>query len=202
MALAVEDLLNAALRRCSYPTPIGSIYEGSRAARVALDLYGQTRDSLFGEFDWDFLQQEVDLGAPIKTAPPAGYGITPWNQTLNPPPPWIYEFTYPTNAIKVRSVRPLPLFIPEAMPRVNIFQAVYDAQLASRVIVTNLSRPLAIITARVTNPAEWQDQNFIDSLIERLAVLFGRELGKDPNDTQLAERMAIQAKTEAEVRPS
>ena len=181
MALAVEDILNAALRRASYPTPIGNIYEGSRAARVALDLYSQTRDALFGEFDWSFLQQEVDLGMPIKTAPPSGYGITPWNPVLNPPPPWVYEFAYPANAIKVRGVRPLPLFIPEAMPRVNIFQDIYDGQLAAKAIVTNLSRPLAIITARVTNPAEWQDQNFIDSLIERLATLFGRELGKDPN---------------------
>jgi len=201
MALAVEDILNAALRRASYPTPIGNIYEGSRAARVALDFYSQTRDALFGEFDWSFLQQEVDLGMPIKTAPPSGYGITPWNPVLNPPPPWVYEFAYPANAIKVRGVRPLPLFIPEAMPRVNIFQAVYDAQLASRVIVTNLSRPLAIITARVTNPAEWQDQNFIDSLIERLATLFGRELGKDPNSQNIDQRFAAQAKIEAEERP-
>lgn len=201
MALAVEDILNAALRRCSYGTMIGNIMEGSRAARVALDYYGETRDALFAEFDWSFLQQEVDLGLPIKTAPPSGYGITPWNPTLNPPPPWVYEFTYPANCIKVRGVRPLPLFIPEAMPRVNIFQQVYDAQLAAKVIVTNLSRPLAMITARVTNPAEWQDPNFTDSLIERLAVLFGRELGKDPNNQQIDERMAIQAKSEAETRP-
>ena len=201
MALAVEDILNAALRRASYPTPIGNIYEGSRAARVALDFYGQTRDALFGEFDWSFLQQEVDLGMPIKTAPPSGYGITPWNPVLNPPPPWVYEFAYPANAIKVRGVRPLPLFIPEAMPRVNIFQDIYDGQLAAKAIVTNLSRPLAIITARVTNPAEWQDQNFIDSLIERLATLFGRELGKDPNSQNIDQRFAAQAKIEAEERP-
>jgi hypothetical protein len=201
MALAVEDLINAALRRVGYPTPVGSIYEGSRAARVALDYYGQTRDALFSEFDWSFLQQVIDLGNPIKTAPPAGYGVTPWNPALNPPPPWVYEFAYPANCINVRSVRPLPIFIPEGMPRVNIFQQVFDAQLQAKVIVTNLARPLAVITARVTNPAEWQDNDFIDSLIERLAVLFGRELGKDPNDTQIGERMAIQAKTEAEERP-
>ena len=201
MALSVEDICNAALRRVGYPTPIGNMYEGSRASRVALDFYSQTRDALFSEFDWSFLQQEVDLGMPIKTAPPSGYGVTPWNPAVNPPPPWIYEFSYPANCINVRSVRPLPLFIPEAMPRVNIFQQVYDAQLAAKVIVTNLARPLAIITGRVTNPAEWQDNDFIDSLIERLAVLFGRELGKDPNDTQIGERMAVQAKTEAEERP-
>jgi hypothetical protein len=201
MALAVEDILNAALRRCSYPTPIGNIYEGSRASRVALDFYGQVRDSLFGEFDWSFIQQEVDLGAPIKTAPPSGYGITPWNPVNNPPPPWIYEFAYPANCIRVRSVRPLPLFIPEPMPRVNIFQAIYDAQLAARVIVTNLSRPLAIISARVTDPTEWQDQNFIDSLIERLAVVFNRELGRDANQQNIDERIAMQAKLEAENKP-
>lgn len=201
MALGVEDILNAALRRVGYPTPIGNIYEGSRAARVALDFYAQTRDALFSEFDWSFLQQEVDLGNPIKTAPAAGYGTTPWNPATNPPPPWVYEFTYPDNCINVRSVRPLPLFIPEQLPRVNIFQQVYDAQLRQKVIVTNIARPLAIITARVTDPAEWQDNDFIDSLIERLAVHFARELHMDPNVVNQDQRMAQQATIESEARP-
>ena len=74
MALSVEDILNAALRRVGYQPPIGDIYEGSPAARTALDFYAQTRDALLSEFDWSFARQSVDLGAPIKTAPAPGYG--------------------------------------------------------------------------------------------------------------------------------
>lgn len=190
---AVEDILNSALRRVGYPTPIGQIMEGSRAARVALDFYAQTRDALFSEFDWSFARQAVSLGNPIKTAPVGGYGANPWNPATNPPPPWIFEYAYPDNCINVRSVRPVPILIPEPMPRVNIFAQAFDNLLGQKVVLTNLANAQAVITARVTDPNEWQDNDFIEALIDRLALLFTKNLGGDANAVQIAEHESTAA---------
>lgn len=198
---AVEDLLNLALRRIRYPTPIGSIFEGSVAARVALEIYGQTRDNLFGEKDWPFLRREVSLGAPIKTAPAGGYGITPWNPATNPPPPWIYEFAYPPMTIEIRALRPTPIFIPEFTPFYTRFVTAYDTLLSAKVVLTNLNTPLAVITGQVLNPNEWQDSNFTEALIDALAVQFEKHFGDgDPNKINLAERDAQISTNQAEAR--
>lgn len=198
---AVEDLCNLALRRIRYPTPIGSIYEGSVASRVALEIYGQTRDALFGEKDWPFLRREVSLGAPTKTAPPGGYGITPWNPLTNPAPPWIFQFTYPTMCIEIRSLRPTPIFIPEFTPFYTRFVTAYDPTISAKVVLTNLNNPLAIITGQVLNPNEWQDSNFTEALIDALAVQFEKHFGDgDPNKINLAERDAQIAANQAEAR--
>ena len=197
MALAVEDILNAALRRAGYSMAIGSIYEGSRAARAALDFYGQTRDALLSEFDWSFARATVSLGDPIKTAPAGGYMGTPWTNAY-PPPPWVFEYAYPDNCINIRALRPTPLFIPELLPRVNDFAQAYDDALQAKVVLTNLANALAVITRQVTNPAEWQDNDFIEALINRLAVLFVKQLGGDP---QLAERDAAVSQNQAETLP-
>ena len=78
---SVEDLCNQALRDIGYSTPIGSINEGSRASRVALEFYGQTRDTILRTKDWDFARQTVSMGNPIKIAPPGGYGGIGWSRT-------------------------------------------------------------------------------------------------------------------------
>ena len=71
MATSVESLVNQALRRASYKIEIGSIYEGTTAARAALTLYGQTRDDLIRMKDWDFARQDATLVL-LKTAPVGG----------------------------------------------------------------------------------------------------------------------------------
>ena len=198
---AVEDLCNNALRRIRYPTPIGSIYEGSVASRVALEIYGQCRDNLFGEKDWPFLRREVSLGAPIKTAPPGGYGVTPWNPATNPPPPWIFEFAYPSMCIEIRSLRPTPIFIPEFTPFYSRFVTAYDTLLSQKVVLTNLLNPLAVISGQVLNPDEWQDSNFTEAMIDALAVQFEKHFGDgDPNKINLAERDAQISTNQAEAR--
>lgn len=197
----VADLCNLALTRIRYPVPIGNLYDGSRAARIALQVYGQTRDNIFGERDWPFLRREVSLGAPIKTAPPGGYGAAPWNPALNPPPPWIYEYSYPTTCIEIRSVRPTPIFIPEFTPFFTRFVTAYDTGLAAKVVLTNLASPLAIITGQVLNPDEWLDSNFTEALVDALAVQFEKHFGDgDVNKIGLAERDAAQAQDLAQAR--
>lgn len=163
--MEIEDIINQSLRRISYPYPIGWIYEGSVAARAAVEIYSQTRDELLRSFDWDFARQAISLNL-LKTAPPGGYGVTiPWTNAY-PPPPWIYEYAYPASALLIRSVRPTPTIMPEFDPQPNIFVVGNDN---GKVILTNLAYAQAVVTNSVTDPAQW-NSNFTESLIAALAT--------------------------------
>lgn len=202
MAVSVEDLLNMALVRSNYTARIGSIYEGSAASRAGLEFYAQVRDNIFGSRDWPFLRQQVSLGAPTKTAPPGGYPPgRPWDPTTDPPLPWVYEYDYPDNCIEIRSLRPTAVLIPEFTPMFTRFTTADDTATHTKVVLTNLYLPMAVITGRVTNPNEWQDQNFSEALIDALAVQFQKWLPVDPNKVQMAEGDTQRAITVAQERP-
>jgi len=180
MALAIEDLCNQALRKISYPTPIGYIYEGSRASRIAVEIYSQTRDDLLRSKDWPFARQAAGLTL-LKTAPVGGYGVTLWTSAF-PPPPWIYEYAYPTGCLYVRSVRPTPIIIPELTPRPNVFVVADDPSLTTpaQVILTNLARAQVVFTGQITNISAMEPM-FIEGLIAALALKFQEALSPDAN---------------------
>jgi hypothetical protein len=194
MAATIEDLWNQALRRIGYPTPVGYAYEGSMAARVGLEVYGQTRDALLMDWDWDFARQAAALKL-LKTAPVGGYGfMTPWT-TAFPPPPWIYEYGYPVGCLMVRSVRPIPVAVPEFDPQPNIFVLADDGSLTppAKVVLTNLPNAMAVYTAQVTDPTQWNPA-FTDSLVDALAVRFQQALNAEPQaDKERAEEEAQSA---------
>jgi hypothetical protein len=167
-----EGVCNLALRRIAHPYPIGFIYEGSPAARVALEIYGQTRDELLRGSDWDFARQAVGLTM-LKTAPAGGYGfMNPWTNAY-PPPPWVYEYAYPSGALMIRSVRPTPIVMPEYDPQPNVFVLGNDNSLSppAKVILTNLAGAQAVYTAQVTDPTQWNVQ-FTEALVSALATRF------------------------------
>lgn len=194
MTISVEDLCNMALNRIRYSPPIGSIFEGSIASRIALQIYGQTRDNIFGTADWPFLRRDVALGLPIKTAPAGGYGVVAWNPNTNPPPPWRYSYTYPDLCIEIRSLLPTPIFIPVFTPHFTRFVTAQDSASGEKVVLTNLYNPLAVITGQVNDPNEWKDSNFTEALVDALAVQFEKHVPEgDVNRIQLAERDAGQA---------
>lgn len=174
------DICNMALIRVGYPTPIGNLYEGSPAARVAVQAYSQTRDLLLRMRDWGFTRQTVSLGAPLKTAPVGGYAATPWT-TAYPPIDWIYEYPYPDNCIEVRALLPNPT-IPNQMPRYVAFEKASNSDLNRTVILTNLANAFASITALVDDPAQWTDAGFTEALITALTAIFARAFPtKDAN---------------------
>ena len=186
IAYSPEDIVNMALRRIGYDTPIGFMYEGSRASRVAVEIYSQTRDDLLRSKDWPFARQAFTLVL-LKTAPVGGYSpTTPWS-TSYPPLPWIYEYEYPPVALEVRSVRPKPIFIPEYSPKFNRFVVASDPSLVaappdgeSRVVLTNLSNAQAVITAQITDTTQWE-ANFIEGLADVLAVKLQNALSPEAN---------------------
>jgi hypothetical protein len=197
MATSVEDLLNQALRAIGYPTPIGSIYEGSRASRIGVEIYGQTRDELLRTGNWPFARQAVALVA-LKTAPVGGYGASNWTNAY-PPPPWVYEYAYPTACLDIRSVRPVPIMIPEMNPVTHRFIVASDPSVEpSKVVLTNLGNAQAVITAQVTDPTAWES-SFSQALIDALALQFQQALS--PGDAEkMRAAQAAQADAEAETR--
>lgn len=170
--LTPADVINLALARIGFKGRVGSLYDGSLSAKKALDVYGQTRDQLIRAGQWDFAER-IAAGTLIKSAPLGGYNpATPWT-SIYPGLPWLFSYAYPDDCLKVRSVRPTPLFIPNFDPQFNVFSIDNDNSFApaQRVILCNV--PAAIITyaGQVTDPTTW-DADFI----EALAAALGRRL--------------------------
>ena len=182
---SLEDIVNQGLRRVGYKVVVGFIYEGSEAARVALDIYGQARDELLAGQDWDFARALAPLTL-LKTAPVGGYNAqVPWNAALHPPIPWVYEYAYPQGCINVRAVRPAPTLIPSYAPVARIFTLGNDpTQTEQRVVLTNQANAYAVFTAQVTDPNQWSSP-FIEALVDSLGRRLAQGLGAQPEEVKM-----------------
>lgn len=115
---AVEDIVNQAAREVGIRRRIGWIYEGSELAKVALEIYGQTRDELLRSRDWDFARRSVALTLFKGPPPPGGYNQQqPWSLQQYPPKGWLYEYGYPSDAIEIGAILPQPFLWPDRDPR-------------------------------------------------------------------------------------
>jgi hypothetical protein len=196
MAIDIESVLNQALRAGGVPKRIESIYEGSDAARVALELYGQARDELLDLQDWSFSRRVTTLTL-LKGPPPAGgYNIMqPWSN-LYPYPGFLFEYAYPSDVVDLRAIIQQPAAMPDLDPlpaewRVdddpvpNIVDGVAIGPPA-KVIFCNVSNAIGIYRARITNPALW-DAGFTAALVatlgKRFAVAFGAATDAQREDT-------------------
>lgn len=181
------DLANVALVRMGYKLSVGSLYDGSSAAKKILDIYAQTRDELLRSFDWGFAERNIALTL-LKQAPIGGY-VPPatWNPATNPPVGYLFEYAYPGDCLKVRSVKPTPLFFPNFDPQPYLFDVANDSNYnpAQRVILCNVPSALITYTGQVTDPATW-DVGFS----EQFAASLGRHLGPALVSMQAAQALA------------
>lgn len=164
-----EDVANLVLQRIGYKGPrIGSLLEGSEAAKVILDVYGQTRDQLITDGEWEFAERIV-TGTLLKQAPQYGYIATPWSNAY-PDIPWLFSYAYPGDALKIRAVRPTPLFIPNFDPQYNIYSLGNDNGFTPprQVILTMVPNALITYAGRVTDPTTWNPA-FNEALVSALA---------------------------------
>lgn len=166
------DLCNIALTRMGWKGPrIASLFDGSAAAQKFLDLYAQTRDELLRNdiYDWGFAERNVSLTL-LKAAPPGGY-FPPnlWNPTVNPPPGWTYSYAYPADCLKVRAVKPVPLFNINWDPQPQVFSIDNDnsASPAVRVILCNVPNAVLVYTGQITDSTTW-DVAFTGALAAKL----------------------------------
>jgi len=178
-----EDIINIALVRIGYKQRIGSVWEGSLAAKLALTIYSQTRDELLRSFDWSFAERNVAMTI-IKQAPPMGY-VPPivWSSAY-PPIPWLYEVSYPTDALKIRAVKNTPIFIPDFDPQPYQFSIDNDVSLSEleKVILCNVYPGIIVYTGQATNPLDWEPD-----FTEALAAALGRRLAPALMNLQTAQ---------------
>ena len=169
-----EDVINVALKRFGYKLRVGSIYEGTPASVMALDVYSQTRDAVLREGNWDFSNRQAAL-ALLKSAPATGYvPPTTWNPATHPQIPWLFEYTYPEDCLRLKSVRYQSFGVLNFDPQPNTYLIANDNSYspARKVILCNVPDAIMSYVGQVTNPATWEPafvEALASSLAERLA---------------------------------
>lgn len=163
---SVEQIINMALDLAGYPEYIGNIFEGTKQARIALDLYGQARDAMLSDGDWEFAERNV-TGSVLKTAP--NYYLIQWTN-MYPALPWKYSYSYPSDALKIRAVKPTPVYLPNFDPQPWPYSVDNDNSYTppQRVILSNVPQAIIVYTGRIIDPTTW-DISFLEEFIVELA---------------------------------
>lgn len=166
------DVVNLALRRIGYKLRVGNLYDGSKASGIALDIYAQTRDQLLRQNDWGFAERNVQPTL-LKQAPPAYVPMTPWDPATCPPIPYLFEYAYPDDCLKVRALKPVPVLVPSFDPQPNVYSIANDNAYtpARKVILCYVPQAMLVYTGQVTDPATWESD-----FLETLAASLGRRL--------------------------
>ena len=188
-----ESVCNAALVEIGSRRRIGSLFDGSPESVRCLDVYGQTRDAKLRAFDWGFAEREVVLNV-LKLAPAGGYNTaTPWTSAY-PAQPWIFEYAYPADCLKLRSLRDSLAPIPNFDPRPSLFRIANDtiAAVQQKVILSNLAAAVLVYTAQVTDPTLWEPA-FTDALIADLGERLSAALATLDNTKVEAEEDAARS---------
>lgn len=172
-----EDAVNQALIRIGHNQRIQNIMEGSLEANAALEVYAQTRDELLRAGNWYFAQTTIAAGTPLKYGLPGGYFDTAWDPATNPPPPWLFSYTYPDDCLKVRSLQPLVggLFLVSMAPQPTLFAEYNDPTYtpARKVILSNVETPRLTYTRQVVDPLTWEAgfaTAFVAALAQQLSL--------------------------------
>ena len=192
-----ENLINLSLRRIGYKLSISNIYEGSVASRVALDMYAQTRDEYLRKIDLDFAERSVAMTL-LKQAPPGGY-IPPavWSNTY-PPLPYLFEYAYPADCLKVRAIKPQAIFVMDFDPQPVAFTTANDSTFTpvQQIILCNVPNAIMVYTAQVTDLTAWDTDSleaFAGALGRRLApALVGLNAAKLAVEDEQAAAMAAE----------
>lgn len=178
--MSPEDILNQALTEVGFARPIGDIFEGTPAAIVGLEIYGQTRDEVLRHDDWPFARRTLTL-ALLKSAlvPP----VALWNET-SPPPPWRFSYAYPADCIFLRYLRSSPFGYQGGDPLEPLpvrwaigSDAPAVGGVPAKVILADMENPLAVYTARITDPAQWEPL-FLSSVVKALAAKYVIRFGQ------------------------
>jgi hypothetical protein len=167
-----EDVVNLALMRIGYEFRVNNLFEGTKHATAALNIYAQTRDEMLRGFDWSFAERNVDMTL-LKQAPAGGYFPPNMWSTAYPPVPWLFEVVYPADALKIRAVKNVPIFLPDFDPQPYQFSVDNDNALSepSKVVLCNVYPGLIVYTGQITNPQDWEPD-----FTEALASSLGRRL--------------------------
>ena len=190
------DVVNLALLRIGYRMRIGNLYDGSAAAKAALDIYAQTRDDLLSDGNWEFAERNA-AGVLLKSAPIGGYVPPNLWTTAFPAVPWLFSYQFPSDALKIRAVKSVPIFVPDFDPQSHAYSVDNDNGFnpPQRVVLSNVAGAVIVYTGQVTDPSQW-DVEFVEALAAELgrrlaSGLVGLEAAKmAAADEALADREA------------
>ncbi len=190
MATSMEDLTNQVLVEIGYSPAIQDIYEGSRASRVALEVFGQTRDELLDAHDWPFARRTAVLKL-LKGPPPAGgYNSGQLWSPAFPKPGWLYEYLYPADCLEFHAAIPPPGPMFDLDPQPAVWRIDNDDSFdpPEKVLLCNVKDALGVFTAQVVDISTWEP-GFISVLVKALKAKLTLALGQnlDMEKTAVAE---------------
>jgi len=193
---SITDIANRSLSAIGTRSQIADLSEDSNEARACKLLLEPLRDEVLRMAPWNcamnFQNLSLICSAPGTPENP-GAGLPVWGKGV-PPPPWSYEYAYPSDCLRPVYVVPqfttgftsgvpittavtggAPAFWngPPVRFKVAIDQIGVDGRPSStgtdaRVILTNQEQAILSYIKRVENPGVWDDQ-FQQALVAALA---------------------------------
>lgn len=144
-------------------------FSGTPAVAAAANvLYGPTRDLLLREINPEFARITI-TGAPVAGTPIA---------------PWLYEYAYPADGLRMRQVRPPASgagALADPFERLPVTAAVaYDNTAKQKVVLTNQQNALLVYTSNLPPESVW-DPDFAEAMSDRLSRPFAMALAGRPD---------------------
>jgi hypothetical protein len=192
------DVANLALDRIGWKGPrIADLYEGSAAAKKILDVYAQERDALLREQDFNFAERNINMTL-LKSAPDNGYGPGGWSNQY-PSIPWLFSYEYPSDCLRVRAIKPQPIFVINFDPQPHTFSIENDNSFtpARKVILCNVRNAMLTYTGQIMAPDTWEP-TFVEAFSARLGRIIAPSL-MGMEATKFAAADEAQAKMIADV---
>ena len=213
---APVDICNQALAESAARASIGNIGEDSPEGQAAEQFYTSVRDQVLRAARWGFARKTALLsllkaspGTPESTVTTA----TTWTAAF-PPPPWLYSYAKPADALTVWQVQMQPNTAISGVPLMSTASMVGQAQWGASpdrnavrfvmaadddetgnpqtVILTNASQALCVYTRVIEDPDNW-DPLFRDAVVQALAGKFAMAVSGDKEVVKLRMQTANNA---------
>ncbi len=209
---SVLEIYNRALSSVSARSTVASLNEQSAEAKQCNTFYASVRDQALRAANWNFARKMATLSL-LKSAPgtpenPDAATMTVWSN-IYPQPPWLYEYSYPSDAARVQFVQPqystigttaTPLFPVNLGNAYGVFQNPDASRFvigtdqdannnALTVIFTNVRQALCVYTQRMEQTAVW-DADFTEVVVNGLAGRLAASLTGDKKMMQMQYQLA------------
>lgn len=184
------DICNRALQIAQARATITALNDGSNEANNCNLIYNTIVDWCFSVANWNFARKTdvLAVSKALSTTPSV------WSTSF-PPPPWIYSYLYPSDAVRIQYVIAQTLG-----PTGNTwagrpakFAVAMDtiAAVQRRVILTDQASAIAIYTTTITDPTYWPSY-FSQAVVSTLAWMLAGALAGDGNLEKFLETLSEQ----------
>lgn len=164
---SAADVVNVSLELIASQSRITSLTDGTDPAQAANIVYAPTVQLMLREVDPDFARRNISLT--LSAAP-------------TPTPPWAYEYLYPADAARIRTLTPATngYDVNNPLPiRWNVYYDIISAS-PTKVIGSNQVNARAVFTSLSVPEALW-DAVFVDAVARRLANPLAMALSGRPD---------------------